>query len=53
MFYARNSNNVFFILPTLAVGVDIDGTYFMEFGWLNFAIGLGAKPNYMDDRDDQ
>lgn len=51
MVYVRNSSSVFFILPTLAVGVDIDGAYFMEFGWLNFAIGLGVKPSYMDDEE--
>lgn len=40
--YARHNPNVCFILPALAIGVDVDGRYFMEVAWLCWAAGLGA-----------
>lgn len=43
MFYHRISSNVFFILPTVAAGIDTDGMFFFELAWFNIAIGLGAK----------
>jgi hypothetical protein len=43
MIYGRNNPNVCFLLPTIAIGVDIDGRYFLEAGWLFWAIGLGDK----------
>jgi len=42
MLYHRISDNVFFILPTVAVGIDADGQYFFEIAWFNVAIGLGS-----------
>ena len=39
--YSRISNNVFFLLPTIAVGLHTDAKYFIEFGWFCFAIGVG------------
>lgn len=44
MIYTRQNQNVFFLLPSAAVGVDVDGTYFVEIAWFNFAIGFGAAP---------
>jgi hypothetical protein len=40
--YARVNERVFFLLPTVAVGVDIDGRLFVELAWFNFAVGLGS-----------
>lgn len=42
--YYRTSQSVFFLFPAVAVGVDVDGRYFIEFAWLCWAIGLGSKP---------
>lgn len=39
--YTRRSENVFFLLPALAVGVDMDGRYFLEVAWLCWAVGIG------------
>jgi hypothetical protein len=44
MIYTRTNVNVFFILPTAAVGVDIDGRYFFEIGIFCWAVGLGEGP---------
>lgn len=44
MIYTRSNNNVCFLLPTAAVGVDLDGRYFMEFGFLFWVIGIGDAP---------
>jgi hypothetical protein len=41
--YSRISNKVFFLLPTCAVGIDETGKVFIEFGWFNYAIGLGHE----------
>jgi len=41
MIYLRQSDRVCFLLPTAAVGVDIDGRYFVEISWLNLSIGFG------------
>ena len=38
--YTRVSNNVFFIFPSLAIGIDLDGTFFFEFAWFFFAFGI-------------
>lgn len=38
--YTRVNNHVFFILPAIACGVDLDGTYFIEVAWFNFAVGV-------------
>lgn len=40
--YLRVSGTVFFLLPTMAVGVDLDGRYFAELAWLNLAVGFGS-----------
>lgn len=42
MIYTRTNTAVFWLLPSLAVGIDIDGKPFMECAWLCFAIGIGA-----------
>lgn len=42
MFYHRVSDNVFFLIPAIAVGVDIDGQFFFELAWFNIAIGIGS-----------
>lgn len=41
MIYSRINERVFFLLPSMAVGVDEDGTYFVEIAMFNFAIGFG------------
>jgi hypothetical protein len=41
--YSRKSDRIFFLLPTLAVGIDEYGYVFMEAGWLNLAIGIGIS----------
>lgn len=41
--YMRVGANVFFLLPAVAVGVDVDGRFFLEVAWGNYAIGLGGK----------
>lgn len=40
-FYIRISRSVFFLFPTIAVGLDIDGRMFWEVTWLCVAIGIG------------
>lgn len=42
--YSRINSSVFFIIPALAIGIDVDGRYFIEAAWLCFAVGLGDKP---------
>jgi hypothetical protein len=42
--YTRLKSRVCFLLPTLAIGVDADGRYFIEAGWLWFAVRLGDAP---------
>lgn len=41
--YTRVNSKVFFLLPTVAVGIDLDGRYFIEAAWLNFVVGFGDK----------
>lgn len=41
MIYVRQNNSVCFLLPTMAVGSDLDGRFFVEVAWLNFAVGVG------------
>lgn len=41
--YYRVNERVFFLLPTIAVGLDLDGAYFVEVAWLNLSIGFGAE----------
>lgn len=43
MFYRRTSSRVFFIAPTVAFGFDENDLPFLEFAWLCFAFGVGAK----------
>lgn len=47
IFYLRISERVFFLLPAVAVGVDVDGAYFFEVAWFNYAIGI--SPNFEND----
>jgi len=42
--YIRTGENVLFLLPTAAVGVDVDGLFFFEIAWLCWAIGVGVRP---------
>ncbi len=42
--YIRRSSSTLFLLPAVAVGIDIDGRPFIEIAWLNIAIGIGEKP---------
>ena len=42
MFYHRTSERVFFLLPAIAIGIEVDGRYFFEIAWFNFALGLGG-----------
>jgi hypothetical protein len=46
MIYHRRNMQVFFILPTIACGTDIDGKYFLEAAWFFFVIGIGEKYEY-------
>lgn len=41
--YMRNNSRVFFIFPTLAVGIDEFGYFFIEAAWFCFAVGVGVK----------
>lgn len=41
-FYFRVNDRTFFLVPTIAVGVDVDGRFFMEAAWFNIAVGVGA-----------
>lgn len=45
MIYGRNNQNVCFLLPTFATGIDVDGRYFFEAAWLFYVIGIGDKPD--------
>ena len=39
--YARINKRVFFLIPTIAVGIDEFDYLFVEIAWLNVAIGFG------------
>ena len=39
--YTRVNKSVFFVLPTMAVGVDEFGYFFIEVAWFNVSIGFG------------
>lgn len=41
MFYSRTNSRVFFILPTIAIGIDEYGMAFFEIAWLFYVIGVG------------
>ena len=41
--YTRHNPNVCFLIPTMAVGIDIDGRYFVEVAWLFWAAGAGDR----------
>ena len=45
MVYGRNNPNVCFLLPTMAIGVDVDGRYFFEIAMLFWVIGVGENHN--------
>jgi hypothetical protein len=38
--YLRTNQRVFFLLPTAAIGWDVDDSWFFEVAWLNFALGV-------------
>jgi len=38
--YYRINEKVFFVLPTMAIGLDEDGLWFVEIAWLNIAVGI-------------
>lgn len=40
-FYTRTNARVFFLLPAVAVGVDVDGRYFAEIAWGCWSLGFG------------
>lgn len=42
--YTRTSERVCFIAPSIAIGVDVDGRWFLEAAWLWFAVGIGDAP---------
>lgn len=42
--YFRTSAHTLFLLPAIAVGVDVDGRPFIEIAWLNVAVGIGERP---------
>lgn len=42
LFYYRSSTHTFFLLPTVAVGTELDGRAFLEAAWLCWAIGVGS-----------
>lgn len=39
--YTRVNDRVFFLLPTIAIGLDIDDSYFVEIAWGNYVLGFG------------
>ena len=39
--YMRTNSKVFFILPAIAVGEDVDGRYFVEVAFFFWAVGFG------------
>ncbi len=39
--YTRVNKRVFFLIPTMAVGLDEFDAMFVEIAWLNVAIGFG------------
>lgn len=44
MIYIRKSHHTLFLLPAIAVGIDVqDGRPFFEVAWLSWAIGIGDK----------
>jgi uncharacterized protein (UPF0128 family) len=40
MIYTRCNYRVFFVLPTIALGFDIDDAIFVEAAWFFFVIGF-------------
>jgi hypothetical protein len=44
MFYMRRNKRVCFLLPLIAIGIDVDDRVFFEFGFLTFVIGIGDAP---------
>ena len=44
MIYFRLSERTVFLLPAIAVGLDVDGRPFFEVAWLNWAVGIGDQP---------
>jgi hypothetical protein len=38
--YGRFNPNVLFLIPAIAVGVDVDGRVFLEVAWLCWAAGI-------------
>ena len=41
LFYIRRAKYTMFLLPCIAVGVDVmDGRPFLEIGWLFWAVGI-------------
>ncbi len=43
MTYTRQNNRVFFVIPTMAIGIDEDDWWFIEVAWLWFVVGFGSK----------
>jgi hypothetical protein len=44
MIYFRRSEYVVFLLPAIAVGLQVDGRPFFEVAWFNWAVGIGDGP---------
>lgn len=40
--YVRHKPSVLFIVPTVAVGIDLDDRPFMELAWLCWSVGIGS-----------
>ena len=38
--YTRQNYRVFFLLPTLAFGYDVDDAIFVELAWMFFVVGV-------------
>jgi len=38
--HLRTNQRVFFLIPTAAIGWDVDNAWFFEVAWLNFAVGV-------------
>ena len=44
MIYTRTNKNTLFLLPCIAVGVDVETDLpFLEVAWLCWAIGVGSE----------
>ncbi len=39
--YVRRSENTYFLLPAIAIGVDSEDRIFLEVAWLSWAVGIG------------